>query len=138
LQSLEYLSHLHIDTTFALNDDDHDKLQTIVSDILPHLPPRPIYVSICLLPHLLKRAAQLQNHQRQFYDDLIFGRIDSRIVVCYVPAKDKKFSQEVPLENNFSECLLPRRLDDKMFNAGSANDFWKEVENTVHRRNGEL
>lgn len=135
LQALEYLNHLHVDTTLALSDGDHDKLQTIVSDILPHLPPRPIHVSICLLSGLLKQAAQLQNHQRQSYDDLIFGRIDPRIVICYVPAKDKKFSQEVLLKNNFSECILPRRPDDKMFNVGSANDFWEEVENIVHRRN---
>ncbi|EKM81786.1 hypothetical protein AGABI1DRAFT_126143 [Agaricus bisporus var. burnettii JB137-S8] len=137
LQSLKNLNHLHVDATFALNNRDHDKLQSIVSDIISHLPPRLVYVSICLPTALLREVAQPEDHQRPFYDDLISGRIDARIVVCYSPTGNT-FLQPLLTKAEFFKYLLPRRPNDRVFKGDSVNDFWKEVENVTRRRNTEV
>ncbi|EKM81787.1 hypothetical protein AGABI1DRAFT_126144 [Agaricus bisporus var. burnettii JB137-S8] len=139
LQSLENLNHLHIEATLALKIRDHDKLRPIVSDILSHLPSSLVYVSISLSARLLKRVAQLENHQRQFYEELISGIIDTRFAISYMSEEDGSSQEEEFFKANFSEYLLPRMQEDPVpFMHGFTTDFWERLEDIMGRRNREL
>lgn len=140
LQCLECLIHLHIDMKLAWSPRDPDaseKLRTTISIILSHLPHQARYLSICIPYILLIHAIRFPSHLRQFYDDLIWGRIDPRIVVGYIPQ-----TKGVLVKESFSEYLLPRSQNNKALLSFAlsklTNDFWEEAEELALRRNKEL
>ncbi|KAF7770464.1 hypothetical protein Agabi119p4_6438 [Agaricus bisporus var. burnettii] len=138
LQSLKCLNHLHIDASSALMYDEYDKFRTMIPDILSHLPPSVVYVSINLSLRLLEMLARFESYQRQFCADLISGRFDNRIVICYWSAGRTQSFPEKFSKTIFSKYLLPQMPVDSVYMIAPAAEFWENVEMLMLRRNRRL
>lgn len=138
LQSLKCLKHLHIDASSALMYDEYDKFRTMIPDILSHLPPSVVYVSINLSLRLLETLARFESYQRQFCVDLISGRFDNRIVICYWSAGRTQSFPEKFSKTIFSKYLLPQMPVDSVYMIAPAAEFWENVEMLMRRRNRRL
>jgi hypothetical protein len=155
LQSLKFLIHLHLDLRRALSFralDVTENFQKLILDVLSHLPQNAKYFSMNLPFAFLAQAARLPPDSRQIYDDLIFGKTDSRTLVWYQPSSRWSLStsqtigkmvQTFITEPGFNEYLLPRirTQDDKMLRVvvpKPNNDFWEEAEKFIRKRNREL
>lgn len=121
--------------------------QEMVLDVLPHLPHNVRYLSFLFPYAFLSEVAVLPPDSRQFFDDLIRGKTDPRVLICYrtdrrVDNRSRRMVEAYLSVEGFSEYVLPRNTAQgskatRIVVPKPNNDFWEEAERMIDRRNKE-